>query len=351
MNFFRNSPDNSKDMFWKKKTNWDEVAPSSPSAIRIGVAALNGYRNLVVMPSEPASKDFQTKIDALSQDVQHVEQDDHDFEKIANELESTVKAFSDRQQKSLERSLEAVYDGMRDVWLSLDGAVNSSESLESAATGTQERLEELKRTQNYEALVRGISAEVASLAKAIERHKADAKLIRKVCSKQIEDLRTKVRHAERAVKTDYLTKLHNRASFDFLLNAAISRTSIGEAACLAILDLNKFKQINDRYGHLAGDAALVEFAGKIMETFGANSAQVARIGGDEFAVIFKGNEISCRAKLERLSDTLAKKPLMYLEHEISLSASYGLLPLEAHFTSESAFQHADQNMYKQKRAA
>jgi diguanylate cyclase (GGDEF)-like protein len=165
----------------------------------------------------------------------------------------------------------------------------------------------------------------------------------------VEDLRSKLKVAERAVKTDPLTKLNNRYGFDLQLSSAISRSTQGAIFCLAVVDVDQFKSINDTFGHLYGDAALIEISKQLSQTFALAGTSVVRVGGDEFAVLYKGSLLQLEAKLERVNTILAKTPLAYNGSIFTLHASYGCIQLNASHSAESAFAEADRAMYAAKR--
>nr|WP_315401431.1 sensor domain-containing diguanylate cyclase [uncultured Duganella sp.] len=92
---------------------------------------------------------------------------------------------------------------------------------------------------------------------------------------------------QRLASTDALTGAHNRRMFDQLLPAAIARAGrAGNYIGLAFLDIDKFKQINDTYGHGVGDAVLVEFARRLDGAVRRGDT-VARLAGDEFVIVYE----------------------------------------------------------------
>jgi diguanylate cyclase (GGDEF)-like protein len=103
--------------------------------------------------------------------------------------------------------------------------------------------------------------------------------------------------AERTVRQDSLTHLPNRVAFNEALDGALKRLErSGEEFAVLLLDLDRFKEVNDRFGHPAGDEFLVQVAARLQRCTRANE-HVARIGGDEFALIM--------SNLARPEDALA----------------------------------------------
>ncbi|MCK1423163.1 EAL domain-containing protein [Bradyrhizobium sp. 182] len=91
--------------------------------------------------------------------------------------------------------------------------------------------------------------------------------------------------AERTVRQDPLTHLPNRVAFNETLDAALKRLALsGEEFAVLLLDLDRFKEVNDQFGHPAGDEFLVQVASRLQRCTRA-AEHVARIGGDEFALV------------------------------------------------------------------
>ena len=112
---------------------------------------------------------------------------------------------------------------------------------------------------------------------------------------------------EKQSRTDALTGLDNRREFTFNLERALA---IGDPLSLLLIDIDHFKLINDRYGHAAGDAVLIAFADQLRDHFSQPGARVARIGGEEFAVLLGGiDEEAAAASAVALCRRLANAPL------------------------------------------
>lgn len=145
---------------------------------------------------------------------------------------------------------------------------------------------------------------------------------------------------------DRLTRCANRQSFDLQMTQA-NQSHI--PFTLIYLDLDYFKPINDQYGHLAGDAVLIEVAQRLRSTVRSQDL-VARWGGDEFAILVMNlNEAERMAKLRQaILDALAV-PFIWQSQSLTLSASIGMAsyPAEAENLSD-LLQLADQRMYQHK---
>lgn len=112
---------------------------------------------------------------------------------------------------------------------------------------------------------------------------------------------------EKQSRTDALTGLDNRREFTFNLERALAAD---DALSLLLIDIDHFKHINDRYGHAAGDAVLIAFADQLREHFAQPGARVARVGGEEFAVLLRGvDEDAAAALAAAFCRRLASAPL------------------------------------------
>lgn len=98
------------------------------------------------------------------------------------------------------------------------------------------------------------------------------------------ELRASEAQAHHLAFHDVLTGLANRALFNERADQAMARVRHGEAASVLLLDLDRFKHVNDTWGHLAGDALIQELGGRVLGIIGPDDT-LARLGGDEFAIL------------------------------------------------------------------
>ena len=150
------------------------------------------------------------------------------------------------------------------------------------------------------------------------------------------------------VRHDHLTQLPNRSYFyQVLLNLFEDQSSRNNFA-LMFIDNNHFKDINDRYGHLAGDAVLQEMATRLRARL-RNQDFIARLGGDEFAVVLKS--ITQIEHLISIAENLiesSKQPLSFQGQMIEFSFSLGIAFSQFANSPEDLITQADQAMYKAK---
>jgi diguanylate cyclase (GGDEF)-like protein/PAS domain S-box-containing protein len=151
---------------------------------------------------------------------------------------------------------------------------------------------------------------------------------------------------------DVLTGLPNRLLFQERLTAALQRAQAEPAQRFAtyFIDLDRFKLVNDTLGHRAGDQLLVQFASRLRSAVEAGSATVARLAGDEFAVLLDSVHGSADAIAQGDRIIKAVRPAFQLEgHEFFASASVGIVVSRPeHVTPEELIRDADIAMYAAK---
>ncbi|WP_110674330.1 GGDEF domain-containing protein [Salinicola sp. RZ23] len=150
---------------------------------------------------------------------------------------------------------------------------------------------------------------------------------------------------------DALTGLYNRRHFDAAYAQACRRAvSRGECLTLAILDLDHFKRINDRFGHDAGDSVLVTLAG-LLKAHQNTGESVCRLGGEEFALFSHTSPAALAARLERLLGRLCATPITRGEvclGRVTFSAGIASYPMHS-ASPDGLLRLADEALYCAKR--
>lgn len=153
----------------------------------------------------------------------------------------------------------------------------------------------------------------------------------------------RIQNAE--IATDYLTGLYNRRRLDQHLRRKIRAKRTGCLLFAVILDLDEFKKINDIYGHMEGDCALVKTAEILRYSCKRSEDFIARLGGDEFIIV---GERSNFDEIEQFIDTLYSNVAEYnksYQSEYTLSLSMGYSVFHETDTEDSFLAAVDQKMY------
>jgi diguanylate cyclase (GGDEF)-like protein len=152
--------------------------------------------------------------------------------------------------------------------------------------------------------------------------------------------------SEHAARHDSLTGLPNRTAFHETITGAIHDERV--PAAILLMDLDRFKEVNDTLGHRYGDLLLVQVAQRFKEVIGPRG-QIARLGGDEFAVVSPGKgSDQAEALAHRIADAL-REPFELEEMVVDVQASVGIALFPEHGRGvETLLQKADVAMYRAK---
>lgn len=155
---------------------------------------------------------------------------------------------------------------------------------------------------------------------------------------------------ERLVDVDCLAPIPNRRAFMRRLNWAISMFErYQHPSTILYFDLNDFKQLNDQYGHAAGDLA-IRHVSQILANTMRESDFIARLGGDEFAIImYHAGEDAAKKRGIKIADTIRATPFMYNGKALYVDVACGFHTLVKDEDAETALSSADFSMYVDKR--
>ena len=155
---------------------------------------------------------------------------------------------------------------------------------------------------------------------------------------------------QRQAVTDELTGLANRRRFLAQLDTEVARSRrSGSPLAIVLADLDDFKQVNDRYGHEAGDRALRAFA-DILRSVVRDVDLPVRLGGEEFAVLLPDTDLAGGANLaERIRSTLAAAEIESDADRIHVTASFGVSCFPVAVAAEDLLVDADRRLYDAKR--
>lgn len=167
--------------------------------------------------------------------------------------------------------------------------------------------------------------------------------------RRIERQELRIRELESLSVTDELTGLLNRRGFNMHLVKALAQAKRGERrGVVLMIDLDRFKQVNDTYGHAAGDGFLQAVAA-VLQADVRECDVVARLGGDEFAVLMTDlDRAGCEARANALSERLNGNVVDWHGTILPISASVGFVEYTGADSPMALLHRADELMYLQK---
>jgi diguanylate cyclase (GGDEF) domain len=158
---------------------------------------------------------------------------------------------------------------------------------------------------------------------------------------------------DQQIYNDALTNLNNRRHLNHFLEERLSKASPERPVTVYMIDINGFKSINDRFGHVEGDNALRFFADVFRDVGSRYNAFIARYGGDEFSLVFDSASVKAEAVVEALNQEIAEKQKTAngVSHQYVLTLSIGYYASTSNeMSSDEAFACADKGFYLQKKA-
>jgi diguanylate cyclase len=169
--------------------------------------------------------------------------------------------------------------------------------------------------------------------------------------RDIETMKSELEQVKAMLHQDPLTGTLNRRGIDDAFRQEASRCDRhGSRLCVALIDLDDFKQLNDRYGHPAGDRALVHVCELIRNTMRPTD-RIGRLGGEEFVLLLAdAGADDTTAVMERIRRSLAERPLREGAIAIGITLSCGVAERAAREPLEPLIARADAALYQAKRA-
>lgn len=171
-----------------------------------------------------------------------------------------------------------------------------------------------------------------------------------IADAEIINLQQELAQVSELVREDQLTGALNRRGLDAAFTADSTRADRNQSSlCVALLDIDDFKRLNDTRGHHAGDQALIHLSKLIKETL-RPSDSVARYGGEEFAILLPDVSLEeAAATIERLQRELTKKYFMHENDRVLVTFSAGVALRAPQESQEEVLGRADKAMYQAKR--
>ncbi|MCS4509418.1 sensor domain-containing diguanylate cyclase [Xylophilus ampelinus] len=269
-----------------------------------------------------------------------------------DDLQKRLKDVIVKQSESRQRSLDA-QEQMKDMLASfiarLSQMTASSGVYQDKIEQCADRLGEVRSLEEMAPVLQEVISATRAMALDSRVHRDELQSLQdKTAATQAEigRLQAALENASAQARHDPLTGALNRKGLDEAADREVARARrAGTAVCIGLLDIDNFKQINDRLGHASGDAALVHLAQVARESLRAQDT-LARYGGEEFVVVMPDTPpAEGVAVLQRLQRELTKRYFLANNDKVLITFSAGVSAVSASDTPGDALKRADQAMY------
>lgn len=230
-----------------------------------------------------------------------------------------------------------------------------SKTTSGARTATSEYSSALKQhVDDLEGVGRAgvVITELAALTRAMMERSLAIETELACSERRAQALQTSLEETRKLADMDHLTGLPNRRAFDHMLEREMREAEEkGESLCVAFVDIDHFKRVNDTHGHPAGDRVL-KFVGETLNRIADARCFVARHGGEEFAVLWRNHTIEkAWKKLDAAREEIAERRLVNRANDTPfgrITFSGGIADVFAYPEKSAALKAADEALYAAK---
>jgi len=274
-----------------------------------------------------------------------------------DDVQQRLKDVIFKQSESKERAVEAQRQ-MRELLATFIDRLaqmdESSAAYHGQLTQCAERINQASDLKELRPVLQEVMAATQAMTQKSSAMRNELHELRQradTANAEIERLRQELERTSAQARHDPLTGTLNRKGLDEALRREISSSLRSDAPlCVALLDLDDFKTLNDRLGHTTGDAALVHLT-QVARAAMRPQDQLARYGGEEFVLVLPNTTVEQGVQaLKRLQRELSAHYFMSNEEHVLITFSAGVTQLAPDEESAAALQRADQAMYLAKRA-
>lgn len=331
----------------------EELSAVASALLDLAERAVFSAAPLVVSPGSIKSMAFLRQLEELCSKLETDQTDPARLGRLLEKLQETQLQFGEWQRSETQKMVDEFGESLSSMVAACESSLNRQDDTLGHVSRMQRRLGEAKDSQDLVQIREALRLEVQAAQELIRVQSAASEALRTEFTKAVGEMQTRLAKAEEASQTDHLTRLGNRAAYEFYGEAAVQKLRLGNCSyALAVMDLDGFKAVNDQFGHAAGDEVLNAFAGRLRRQFGSPNF-VGRFGGDEFVVIGQGKQRDFVKKLEDLDRDLGRHPIAVNVNgesvAVKIGVSFAAVQLIGGDSLVRQFELADQAMYEAKR--
>lgn len=300
----------------------------------------------------------------------------YDFVAVLEQILQVLRNAADEQRAEFQGFLSEVTESLAQVQAFMDNskryAQEASDTDAAMDASVREQIDGIKSAvensdEDLQSLKESVQSQIGAIIKSLDGFKVQRsrqddsmagemhQLIDRIASLENEsrELRLHLARQQETALKDSLTELPNREAYNqrLLLLLETWRLSAdnadedGRTLCLAVADVDYFKNINDSYGHLAGDKVLKIIARELVSRL-RETDFIARYGGEEFVVIMPDTRpADAEHALNKLRLAIAAIPFHFKERQIQITLSFGVVAALPDDSVETLFERADRALY------
>ena len=310
-------------------------------------AALGGMGNSAVQACPAVSEDLQRRLMLLAEGFSRTV-----TLTLIRETEGQVEQHLQSWGEQTAGYLQQRAADVREIVLVLACAAESvAERDQRYAAHFNEftrRLQALAKLEDLPELRAAVVSGAKELRSCVDKMQQESRESVAALQTKVTTYQTKLEEAEQRASRDALTGLENRQGVESKVERRIATQ---QRFCIAMLDLNGFKEVNDLHGHEAGDDLLRQFASELRSTSRAANV-VGRWGGDEFIVVLDGTLAEAQARVQRMQEWVLGSYTVQKaseESKIDMTAAVGLAEWRPGETLKEVVARADALMYQEKK--
>ena len=274
---------------------------------------------------------------------------------IEKEIRSAISLRITLDKKSLKEMVASI-DGVLDkLSLRLIDMIERSDTSNTEIQAIKKELESYSEasTTNFNlahkklfTIAVALEENTQLLSRDLKGHNSEVKKL----SQKVRQLEKELQEAKKESKEDFLTKLYNKRALDeFLKIKEAEFKRYDRNYSIVMFDLDKFKSVNDTYGHEAGDAVLAAFA-KILKKDSREVDIVGRFGGEEFLALLSDTDLQGGVIFaEKVRKHVQKARFIYKGNRINVTVSCGVSERAQHISLEATINSADEYLYLAKK--
>lgn len=306
----------------------------------------------------------------------------YDFVAVLEQLLVVLRNAAEEQRSEFQGFLNEVTEGLAQVQAFVEGTRQYSQQASDADSSmdlrVREQIQHIKATveapgTDLTLLKSAVQTQISAIIQSLDNFRSQrsqqdvvlasevSRLTDRIASLEHEsrELRLHLTRQQESALKDHLTELPNREAYHQRANqlleqwrqrATANNIADEQRLCLAVADVDYFKNINDSYGHLAGDKVLKIIARELVSRLREQDF-IARFGGEEFVILMPDTRpADAEHVLNKARTAIAAIPFHFKSQQIQITISFGVVAATADDSVESLFSRADKALYQAKQA-